>query len=156
MDPGRGRQARDSGGKRALVRCPANYGSYLRDSALAPGSERGRKAEELARRHLQDRGLELLSANYRCRFGELDLVMRDGAFLVVVEVRSRRSDRHGTPEASIDFRKRGRILRSARCFLRDHPQFSGMMLRFDVVGVLTGGESTRIRWTPNALEFDGR
>ena len=136
MDPGRGRQARNTRGNRTLVR--------------------GRKAEELARRHLQDRGLKLLTANYRCRYGELDLVMRDGAFLVVVEVRSRRSDRHGTPEASIDYRKRGRILRSARCFLRDHPQFGGMMLRFDVVGILTGGESARIRWTPNALEFDGR
>lgn len=97
----------------------------------------------------------MLAANYRCRYGELDLVMLDDGFLVVVEVRSRRSDRHGTPEASIDFRKVHRLRRSAGCFLRDHPQFGGMMLRFDVVGILSGGDRARIRWIPGALEFDG-
>lgn len=120
------------------------------------GTARGRKAENLARDHLQARGLRMLAANYRCRYGELDLVMRDGAFLVVVEVRSRRSERHGAPEASIGFRKAQRLARSARCFLREHPQFGGMMLRFDVVGILAAGERARVRWIPNALEFDGR
>ena len=142
MDPGHGRKAQDSRGNRTLATCH--------------GTARGRQAEKLARRYLQDRGLKLIAANYRCRYGELDLVMRDGALLVVVEVRSRRSDRHGRPEASIDFRKKRRIALSARCFLRDHPQYSGMMLRFDVVGILTEDERARIRWIPNALEFDGR
>ena len=136
MDPGGGRQARDSRGNRSLAR--------------------GREAESLARQYLQARGLKMLAANYRCRYGELDLVMRDGACLVVVEVRSRRNARHGAPEASIDFRKARRLARAAGCFRRDHPQFNGMMLRFDVVGILTGGERARIRWIPNALEFDGR
>ena len=141
MDPGGRRQARSARGNQTLT---------------APGTVRGREAESLARQYLQARGLKMLAANYRCRYGELDLVMRDGACLVVVEVRSRRSARHGAPEASIDYRKKRRLARSAGCFLRDHPQFNGMMLRFDVVGILTGGERPRFRWIPNALEFDGR
>ena len=98
----------------------------------------------------------MLAANYRCRYGELDLVMQDGAALVVVEVKARRSDRYGAPEASITVRKMGCLTRAARSFVHDHPQFSGMMLRFDVVGILTRGARPRIRWIRDALQFDGR
>ncbi|MCY3605825.1 MAG: YraN family protein [Gammaproteobacteria bacterium] len=120
------------------------------------GPRRGSEAERLACGYLEVRGLKRLAANYRCRYGELDLVMRDGAQLVVVEVRARRSDRHGAPEASINHRKRRSLMLAARCFIRDNPQFNGMMLRFDVVGVLTEASRARFRWIRNALQFDGR
>lgn len=120
------------------------------------GPRKGSEAERLARGYLEARGLKRLAANYRCRYGELDLVMRDGDMLVVVEVRSRRSDRHGAPEASITHRKRRSLMRAARCFIRDNPQFNGMMLRFDVVGVLKEANRARFRWIRNALQFDGR
>lgn len=125
-------------------------------SAAVGGARGGSEAENLARVHLEARGLKLLAANYRCRYGELDLVMRDGAQVVVVEVRSRRSDRHGAPEASITRRKRRALMRAAQCFVRDNPQFNGMMLRFDVVGVMTDAARARFRWIRNALQFDGR
>ncbi len=121
-----------------------------------PSGAPGPEAERLARRYLEARGLKLLAANYRCRYGELDLVMRDGASLVVVEVKARRSDRYGAPEACITFRKIRCLTRAARSFVHDHPQFSGMMLRFDVVGILTRGARPRIRWIRDALQFDGR
>lgn len=120
------------------------------------GPRRGSEAERLACVYLEARGLKRLAANYRCRYGELDLVMREGAQLVVVEVRARRSDRHGAPEASINYRKRRSLMLAARCFIRDNPQFNGMMLRFDVVGVLTEATRARFRWIRNALQFDGR
>ena len=120
------------------------------------GYRGGPEAENLACGYLQASGLELLAANYRCRYGELDLIMRDGAQVVVVEVRSRRSDRYGAPEASITSRKRRSLMRAAHCFTRDNPQFNGMMLRFDVVGILTGSARPRFRWIRNALQFDGR
>ncbi|MDE0130562.1 MAG: YraN family protein [Gammaproteobacteria bacterium] len=120
------------------------------------GPRKGSEAERLARGYLEARGLKRLAANYRCRYGELDLVMRDGDMLVVVEVRSRRSDRHGAPEASINHRKRRCLMRAAQCFVRDNPQFNGMMLRFDVVGVLKEANRARFRWIRNALQFDGR
>ena len=121
-----------------------------------PGPRKGSEAEKLACGYLEARGLTRLASNFRCRYGELDLVMRDGAQLVVVEVRSRRSDRHGAPEASINHRKRRSLMRAAQCFIRDNPQFNGMMLRFDVVGVLTEATRARFRWIRNALQFDGR
>ncbi len=142
MDARRGRQA-DSRAGDAIGRAGA-------------GLRKGSEAEELACGYLEARGLKLLAANYRCRYGELDLIMRDGAQLVVVEVRSRRSDRHGAPEASITHRKRRSLMRAARCFIRDNPRFNGMMLRFDVVGVLTDAARARFRWIRNALQFDGR
>lgn len=120
------------------------------------GPRKGSEAERLACGYLEARGLKPLAANYRCRYGELDLVMLDGARLVVVEVRSRRSDRHGAPEASISHRKRRCLMRAAQCFVRDYPQFNGMMLRFDVVGILKEASRVRFRWIHNALQFDGR
>ena len=128
-------------------------------NAVSPpcaGRRKGSEAEDLARGYLESRGMKLLCANYRCRYGELDLVMRDGAQIVVVEVRSRRSNRQGGPEASITRRKRRSVMRAAQCFIRDNPQFNGMMLRFDVVGIMTGAAPARFRWIRNALQFDGR
>lgn len=116
----------------------------------------GAEAELQARRYLQAQGLEFLAANYRCRYGELDLVMREGACLVFIEVRSRRSDRAGAPEASLSRRKMRCLTRAASCFIGDHPRFGGMMRRFDVVGIITHGSHAGIRWIRNALQFDGR
>ena len=130
---------------------------YRRDTTLSRiGLRKGSEAENMACGYLEAHGLKLLAANYRCRYGELDLVMRDGVHVVVVEVRSRRSDRHGAPEASITGRKRRCLMRATRCFMRDNPQFNGMMLRFDVVGVLKEASRARFRWIRNALQFDGR
>ncbi|WP_446830611.1 YraN family protein [Candidatus Foliamicus sp.] len=144
MDANRGRIAGRRSGD-ALTRC----------RKLAAASA-GQKAESDARRYLTARGLEFLAANYRCRYGELDLVMRDGACLVFVEVRARRSASAGAPEASLSARKWRCLTRAARCFISDHPKFGGMMLRFDVVGILTHGPHAGIRWIRNALQFDGR
>ena len=75
---------------------------------------------------------------------------------MIVEVKARRSERHGAPESFITARKTRCLMLAARSFVRDHPQFGGMMLRFDVVGILTRGARPRIRWIRNALQFDGR
>ncbi len=125
-----------------------------RDSALGRGA--GPEAERQARRYLEAKGLTFVAANYRSRYGELDLVMREGACLVFVEVRSRRSARAGSPEATLTARKMRCLTRTARCFIGENPRFGGMMLRFDVVGILTRGPQAGIRWIRNAVQFDGR
>ena len=73
----------------------------------------GTAAEDLALRYLEARGLSLVTRNFRCRTGELDLIMRDGEHLVFVEVRSRRSTRYGTPAESVTRTKQQRLLRAA-------------------------------------------
>jgi putative endonuclease len=96
---------------------------------------RGNAAEALAAEHLASLGLEVLARNVRCKGGELDLVCRDGAVLVVVEVRQRvRRDFCGAL-ASVTHRKRRKILRATRYLLRAFPRWRDTCLRFDVVGV---------------------
>ena len=107
----------------------------------------GQRAEAAALAHLAANGLKLQHRNYRCRGGEIDLVMRDGDTTVFVEVRFRRSARFGTPEATVDRRKQSRLVRAARHYLGQH----GLVTcRFDVVGIT--GEPPRIHWIRNAFE----
>lgn len=78
---------------------------------------RGAEAEEAAARFLEGHGLSVVARNYRTRFGEIDLVARDGAVLVFVEVRARRSAAYGGAAASVGFAKQRRILCAARHYL---------------------------------------
>lgn len=93
----------------------------------------GRSAEAVAREHLCARGLKLVCENYRCRSGELDLVLVDGKVLVIVEVRLRASARFGAAIESIDWIKRRRIVRAARHLLLTHAELRRFPVRFDVI-----------------------
>lgn len=113
----------------------------------------GAHAEGVARRFLCERGLELVCENYRCRLGELDLVMRDGTTLVIVEVRLRSRTRYGGAAASIDHFKRRRIVRAAEHLLMTHRNLNRLPVRFDVV-TLDAGARENIDWIRAA--FDAR
>ncbi|MGQ9686594.1 MAG: YraN family protein [Thiobacillaceae bacterium] len=108
---------------------------------------RGAEAEERAALHLQAQGLELLARNWRCRYGEIDLILRDGATLVFVEVRSRRRGDYGGAAESISAAKRARLERSAAAYLMQCKHRGAC--RFDAV--LVDGE--RLTWLRGA--FDG-
>jgi len=107
----------------------------------------GLAAEEKALEFLQARGLRLEARNYRCRGGEIDLVMRDGIERVFVEVRFRKSERFGSPEATVDAAKQQRIAIAATRFLSQHDD---RPCRFDVVAL--SGHPPRIQWYRNAFE----
>ena len=110
-------------------------------------NRRGEPAESLAAAFLEREGLKILERNYRCRFGEIDIVARDGATLVFVEVRRRKSEAFGGPAESITAAKRTKIIRAARHYLarrRNAPP-----CRFDAV--LIRGEPPRIEWIKNAF-----
>jgi len=109
----------------------------------------GGEAEEVAERFLVRRGLEVIARNYRTRLGEIDLVARDGATLVFVEVRMRSasSARFGGAAASVDARKRRRIEAAARHFLARLAREPAC--RFDVV-TLDGASG--IEWHRAAFE----
>ncbi|MGH8446373.1 MAG: YraN family protein [Solimonas sp.] len=93
----------------------------------------GAAAEDAALRLLERRGLKLVARNARFRGGELDLVMRDGDVLVIVEVRSRSSSRFASAVESVDARKRGKLMLAAQLFVAAHPEHAERALRFDVV-----------------------
>jgi putative endonuclease len=93
----------------------------------------GRRGEDLAAEHLARLGWPLLARNWRTRGGELDLVARDGEWLVVVEVRARRGRRFGRPEESVDARKQRRLLQLAARYVHSVGWRGGW--RIDVVAI---------------------
>ncbi len=110
-------------------------------------NQRGAEAEALAAAFLEDHGVVIIARNYRCRLGEIDLVARDGATTVFVEVRSRASTAFGGAAASITTTKRARLLKAARHYLaglRVTPQ-----CRFDAL--LIEGDPPHIEWLRNAF-----
>lgn len=77
----------------------------------------------------------MLERNWRGASGEIDLVVSDGALLVVVEVKARADDRFGSPALAVDAAKQRRLRRLAVEWLAEHPERRGSELRFDVVAV---------------------
>lgn len=112
-------------------------------------SERGACAEQTAARYLQQQGLKLLAQNYRCRAGEIDLIMQDGAVRVFVEVRLRSNPAFGGAAASIDRPKQQRIIRTAQHYLASLPVLPPC--RFDVV-LLVEPQDPKLVWLKNAFE----
>lgn len=106
----------------------------------------GDRAEHEAAQFLHRQGLRSVARNYRCRFGEIDLIMQDGGTLVFVEVRLRHNADFGGAAASIDAGKQGRLIRAAQHYLatlRTLPP-----CRFDAV-LMDGKE---VAWLKNAFE----
>ena len=110
----------------------------------------GSREEDLALRHLQSQGLELIERNVRARGGELDLVMRDrNSTLVIIEVRKRTHRAFGSAAESVDARKQRRIVQAARALLARRPELARLPARFDVVA-LDGDD--RIDWIQAAFD----
>ena len=119
--------------------------------AAATTRERGAWAEELACRYLCGKGMKVLSRNYRCKYGEIDLVMEDNTTTVFVEVRYRRDAGFGTGADSVDSRKRQRLVATANHYLLHHPRLRANPARFDVVSVSREGGQA-MHWIPAAFE----
>ena len=113
----------------------------------------GRWGESLAAEELRRQGCAILEAGWRCRFGEIDLIARDGPFLCFVEVKLRRSDAHGRAGEFVDRRKQEKLRTSAQLYLAEHS--TALQPRFDVVEVFAPqGLDTRapnINWLKDAF-----
>jgi putative endonuclease len=112
----------------------------------------GDAAEQLAHQYLQDRGLEPVERNYRCRHGEIDLVMLDDDCLVFVEVRFRSPGAFSSAALTVDRTKQNKLVRTAEMFLAMRPGYSSHKARFDVIGV-DGGRNRpgRVEWVRDAF-----
>jgi putative endonuclease len=115
--------------------------------------ERGDRAEQLARRYLEQQGLQFLEANFRCRQGEIDLIMRDAGTLVFVEVRYRSQSRYGSAAESVDRRKQGKLVSAALRYLQSHPALAQQASRFDVVAISGEQGKPRIEWHTDAIQL---
>lgn len=93
----------------------------------------GKDAEQDALTFIQQQGLKLVTANYRCRAGEIDLIARDLKTLVFIEVRARSHQQWGGASASVDQRKQRKIIKTAAHFLSSHSAYRNTPCRFDVI-----------------------
>ncbi|NLK51243.1 MAG: YraN family protein [Syntrophomonadaceae bacterium] len=104
----------------------------------------GRIGEDLALQHLLNQGYQLVTRNYRCPLGEIDLIVASQEMVIFVEVRTRRGYRLGTPEESIRQNKRDRVRRVAQYYLQAKKK-RDIPVRFDVIAVIIGQANQLIR-----------
>lgn len=112
---------------------------------------RGKLGELAAKKHLQKQGMKFLTANFRSKRGEIDLIFRDDDCLVFTEVKTRSSEDWTRPAAAVDARKRKLLSQCAFDYLRllKNPPIK---IRFDVVEVLLeGGAVAEVRHLPNTF-----
>lgn len=110
----------------------------------------GDAGEACARQHLERAGLRTLAQNWRCRLGELDLVMLEADTVVFVEVRYRKHAAWGGALASVDARKQAKLVRAAQAFLANHVRYRDCPCRFDVVAL--DGSAPAVDWIRNAFD----
>lgn len=109
----------------------------------------GKEAEERALSYLQQQGLQLLSRNFRCKMGEIDLIMQHHEVLVFIEVKYRHTDQYGGALMSLSARQQQRIIKAASFYLMRYAPHA--QARFDVIAL--EGEHD-LQWLPNAFTTD--
>ena len=116
----------------------------------------GRQGEELASRFLKRKGYRIIERNYRCRWGEIDIVAREGRTYCFIEVRTRRSLSLGLPEESITAHKQRQMVKAARAYLsKVELEECGYEVRFDIVSiVLSPPFSSRVEIIKGAFEVE--
>lgn len=111
----------------------------------------GASYEKAVGAYLKEQGYQILEYNFRCRSGEIDIIARDGEYLVFVEVKYRTDLKSGDPLEAVDARKQRTISRTALYYCMKHGYGETTPCRFDVAAVL--GEE--IRLIKNAFEYQG-
>jgi len=124
---------------------------FTKPTAKAAHLIRGESAEELAHGFLISKGLKPVCRNFRCKQGELDLLMTDGQTLVIIEVRFRKTDQYGSAAESVTRTKQSRIIAATHVYLSSQANLSQTVdrpIRFDVVAISGNGN---IDWIKNAF-----
>lgn len=113
----------------------------------------GRWGEKLAEEFLQTQGINIIARNVRTEYGEIDLIGKQGAMTLFIEVKTRRSLAFGLPEDAVTRKKLDHIYQSAQAFLQENQQL-GEDWRIDVIAIYTkaGKETPEIEWFENVLE----
>ena len=116
------------------------------------GNTLGDAGESAAERWLLRAGLAIVARGFRARCGEIDLIAKDGAVVVFVEVKTRTNDAYGRPAEAVTARKRGRIARVASAFLV-RSGWTESSCRFDVVEVVPVGAGWRVTHIRDAFRL---
>jgi len=111
----------------------------------------GNQAEALAKQFLLAKGLKFIQAQFNTPMGEVDLIMKDKAELVFVEVRYRENNAFGEGYETITHTKKQRIIRTAGYFYQIYPWADAHSCRFDVISITGNQLNPKITWIPNAF-----
>ncbi len=115
----------------------------------------GNHAESLALHFLRNNGMHFICRNYRCRFGEIDLIMRDRDCLVFVEVRYRKSTSFVSAAQSVTLWKQHKLIRAAQFFVTCNAAYADDVMRFDIVGIdETTSGSQSLQWLADAFRLN--
>ena len=104
------------------------------------GVSKGALGEVLAARFLRDKGYAIYSSNFRCRFGEVDIIAADKNYVVFVEVKTRREDARYLPREAVTLTKQRKLIQTAAMYLSRFP--TELQPRFDVVEVITAADGS--------------
>ncbi len=111
----------------------------------------GKWAEKSAEQYLCRQGLTLITRNFRCKLGEIDLVMNDNEVVVFVEVRYRSSTKFASPVETITETKRRKLVRAASVYLQNSYRSFEPPCRFDVIGLSGPPETAVVNWIKGAF-----
>lgn len=117
-----------------------------------PKQALGREGERVAEQYLAKKGYKLVARNYRCRGGEVDLILLDRRVVVFVEVKTRTDHGFGSPLEAVETRKQRRMILAAQLFLHEH-KLHERDARFDVVGISWPGNKPVVEHVQNAFEL---
>jgi len=113
----------------------------------------GQSGEDIAVEFLGKNGYRVLTRNYRCRLGEIDIIAKEGDTLVFIEVKTRKGEAYGSPAAAVTSKKQRQISRTAQYYLAEHNLFDAAA-RFDVVSlVISPDQRTHIEIIADAFDL---
>ena len=111
----------------------------------------GNDSEDLALNYLLQQGYRLIQRNFRCKSGEIDLIVQKENQLVFVEVRSRTGNQYGEPSETVNRKKQDKIRKTARYYLYQHRNLEQYYCRFDIVSIVWKEGKATVEWIPDAF-----
>ncbi len=124
----------------------------LFDNKLKNKREIGESLEDFALKFIQNHGLRIVTKNYFCKMGEIDIIARDEQNFVFIEVRYRSSDAFGGSEASVGKKKQRRIILAAAHYLQKNGLNNKTACRFDVVALTGKVTQLKYNWIKGAFD----
>ncbi|MGE3919732.1 MAG: YraN family protein [Gammaproteobacteria bacterium] len=114
----------------------------------------GFATEAIACDYLTKQGLRLITKNFICKLGEIDLIMEDKMNLVFVEVRYRRNNYYGDSQETVDYNKQQRLIRTSSYYLQKNKAYLKRNVRFDVIALTLLNKKMHIEWFQNAFDLN--
>ncbi|MDO5718038.1 MAG: YraN family protein [Tissierellia bacterium] len=109
---------------------------------------KGRIGEDMAAEYIEKIGMKIIDRNFRLPIGEIDIIAMDGDIIAFIEVKSRKTDKYGTPSEFVDLKKQKRILNTAEIYMKNN-SLTELQPRFDICEIYSG--KSEINYIENAF-----